>query len=266
MEVRGGTDSSAGSVGFERVLIGIDDTAASLVAAAQAEVVRAEHAEVVLVAVAERYLAAHAGAAATHAGDAVAARMLDELEGAKALVHADDIVVASGRLTDVLLRECAARGGSLIVVGARPHGRLTAAVFGGHDVDALHDAACSVLIARPGWGPRLPDRIVVAVDGSPEARAAEDIGRGLGAKLGVEVVPVIGLDEHVDPELLRTEREDAVLEPGPLADAVVAASSPSTLLVVGDDRHGRRADLAERVVWHARCSVLVVRRDSATEA
>jgi nucleotide-binding universal stress UspA family protein len=266
MEARGRMDSVSSSGGFDRVLVGIDDTAESLVAAAQAEVVRADAAEVVLVAVAERYLAAHAGAAAIHAGDAVAAGTLDELEGAKALIDADATVVASGRLTDVLLRECATRGGSLIVIGARPHGRLTAAVFGGHDVEALHDATCSVLIARPGWGPKAPDRIVVAVDASPEARAAEDVARGLGAKLGVEVVSVIGLAERVDPELLRAERKDAVFEPGPLADAVVAASSPGTLLVVGDDRHGRRADLAERVVWHARCSVLVVRGERAAEA
>ena len=266
MEARGLTDSASTSFGFDRVLIGIDDTAESLVAAAQAGAVRAEKAEVVLVAAAERHLAAHAGAAAVHASDAVVAGMLDELEGAKVLVDADATVVGGGGLTDLLLRECATRGASLIVVGARPHRRLTAAVFGGHDVDALHEASCSVLIARPGWGPKPPDRIVVAVDGSAEARAAEGVARGLGAKLGVEVVPVIGLDEHVDPDLLRAERKDAVLESGPLADAVVAASSPGTLLVVGDDRRGRRGDIAERVVWHARCSVLVVRGTRAAEA
>jgi nucleotide-binding universal stress UspA family protein len=266
MEARSGRDSSASSGGFSRVLIGIDDTAESLVAAAQANAVRADDAEVVLVAAVERHLAAHAGAAALHAGDAIAEGVRDEIEGANALVDADDTIIRTGRLTDVLLRECATRGGSLIVVGARPHGRFTAALFGGHDVDAIHDASCSVLIARPGWGPRLPDRIVVAVDSAPEALAAEEVARGLGAKLGVDVVPVIGLHERIDPELLRAERADAVLEPGPLADAVVAASSPSTLLVVGDDPHGRRADLAEHVVWHARCSVLIVRRDPAATA
>ena len=265
MESQGRTDArQAGAAAFARMVIGIDDTPESLVAAAQAEALRAGDAHVVLVAAAERYLAAHAGLAARHAQDALVAGTLDELERAKAVIDADDTVVGSGRLVDLLLSECSRRDATLIAVGARPHRRLSAAVFGGHDVDALHEASCSVLIARPGWGPAKPERIVVAVDGTPESRAAEAVARSLGSRLGCDVAPVISLDEHVDPELLRAEREDALLEPGPLANAVVAACTPGTLAVVGRSQsHSRRQSVAERVVWSARCSVLVVQGELA---
>jgi nucleotide-binding universal stress UspA family protein len=257
----------AGPAGFSHVVVGIDELPESLVAAAQAEAVRAEDAHVVLVAVAERHLAAHAGLAASHAEGALVAGTLDELERARAIVDTDDVVVGSGRLVDLLLAQCPRQPGALIAIGARPHGRLSAAVFGGHDVDALHDAGCSLLIARPGWGPAKPDRIVVAVDGTPESRTAENVARSLGARLGCDVFPVIALDEHVDPELLRAEGKDAVLEPGPLAAAVVAASSPASLAVVGrSGNRGRQARTAERLVWSARCSVLVVQSEPPAAA
>jgi nucleotide-binding universal stress UspA family protein len=250
--------------GFGHVVIGVDETPESLVAAAQAEALRADDAHVVLVAAAERHLASHAGLSAAHAEHALVAGTLDELERAKAIVDTDDTVVGSGRLVDLLVKECSRRDATLIAVGARPHGRLSAAVFGGHEVDALHSARCSLLIARPGWGPAKPDRIVVAVDGTRESRTAEAVARSLGARLGCAVFPVISLDDHVDPELLRTERKDALLEPGPLATAVVAACTPGTLAVVGRaERHGRRADVAEKIVWSARCSVLVVQGELA---
>jgi nucleotide-binding universal stress UspA family protein len=256
-----------GDAAFAHIVVGVDETPESLVAAAQAEALRADDAHVVLVAVAERHLAAHAGLAARHAEEVVVAGTLDELERAKAIVDADDTVVGSGRLVDLLLAECPERGASLIALGARPHRRLSAAVFGGHEADALHDAGCSLLIARPGWGPARPERIVVAADGTTESRAAEAVARSLGSRLGCAVLPVISLDDHVDPELLRAERKDALLEPGPLADAVVAACSPATLAVVGrSETRGRRATLAERIVWSARCSVLVVQGELATAA
>jgi nucleotide-binding universal stress UspA family protein len=244
---------------FGEIVIGIDDTPESLVAAAQAEALRGADARVVLVAAAERHLAAHAGLAARHAGDALVAGTLDELERAKAIVDADDTVVGAGRLVDLLLAQCTNRETALLALGARPHRRLSAALFGGHESEALHNAGCSLLIARPGWGPARPDRIVVAVDGTPESRAAEALARALGKRLGCDVFPVISLQDHVDPELLRSERKEALLEPGPLSDAVVAASSPASLVVVGrGERHSRGAKTAERVVWSARCSVLVV--------
>jgi nucleotide-binding universal stress UspA family protein len=264
------TNSRPGSDAvFGHIMVGIDQTHESLVAAAQAGVLRAPGGHLVLVAVAERYLAAQAGLSAWHADDQVVAETSTELARAQELVEADEAILESGRLVDLLCGECTRRGATLIAVGVRPHRRLAALTFGGHDVEALHDSPCSVLIARPGWGPAKPERIVVAVDGSPESRAAEAAARSLATRLDREVVPVVGLGDDVDLAVLRAERDDALLDPGRLVDAVGSASSKSSLVVVGRGRErGRRwgGGLVERVVYSARCSVLVVEHRSAARS
>jgi len=251
---------------FDNVLVGIDDTHESVVAAAQAGVLRAPGGRLTLVAVAEKHLAAHAGLAAVHAEDAMIAGTETELAHAREVVDADDTVLAAGRLVDHLGRECASRQATLIAIGVRPHRRLAALTFGGHDVEALHDLRCSVLIARPGWGPARPERIVAAVGVSEESHVAEATARALADRLGCRIVPVVGLADDVDAATLRAERDDAVLDPRTLVDAVVAASNESSLVVVGRGRdEGRRwgGSLVERIVYGARCSVLVVQTRSA---
>jgi nucleotide-binding universal stress UspA family protein len=259
----GGPAGGADAV-FRHVLVGIDETPESLVAAAQAAVLRECPGRLVLLAVAERYLAARAGLAAAHAEEQLCAGTSQELARALELVQADDAVLTFGRLVQVLCGESARRGATLIAVGARPHRRLPALALGGHDAEALHAAPCSVLIARPGWGPRRPERIVVGVDGSPESRAAAAVGRSLAGRLGRELVPVIGLEDAADLAVLCAEGEDALLDPGPLADAVASAATRRSLVVVGRSRGGHRAGGAvERVVYGSRCSVLVVEHASS---
>lgn len=260
-----GQRSPGGDAIFGQVIVGIDETPESLVAAAQAGVLRAPDGRLVLLAVSERHLAAHAGLAAASAEDHLYAGTAAELAYAKELVDADDERLTSGKLVDLLCAECARREATLIAIGVRPHRRLAALTFGGHDVEALHDVKCSLLIARPGWGPHKPERIVVGVDGSPESRTAEAVARSLGARLGCDVVPVVGLGGKILPELLREEREDALLDPRPTAEAVVAASSKGSLVVVGrcPDRHRRGSKFVERVVYSSRCSVLVVEHEPA---
>src|SRR5215207_492195 len=90
---------------FGSVLVGLDETLESLVAAAQAGVLRAPGGELVLLAVAERYLAAHAGMGAPHAEDDLVAGVESELERARALVEADTTLVTAGRLVDQLCTE-----------------------------------------------------------------------------------------------------------------------------------------------------------------
>jgi nucleotide-binding universal stress UspA family protein len=263
------TPASGADVGFDYVLVGIDDTPESLVAAAQARVLLAPGGKLVLVAVTERYLASHAGLAASHAGDTLAAATAADLERAQELVDADETVSASGRLVEVLCAERERRGASLIAVGVRPHRRVVVVTFGGHDIEALHDARSAILIARPGWGPMKPDRIVVGADSPPEARAAELAARRLAERLECDVVPVVALDDHVDLPLIRSERDDALFIPGELGDAVVGAATKSSLVVVGraaDRGPHRGPDFAERLVYAASCSVLVIRHESGPAA
>ena len=79
--------AAEGEAVFRRVLVGIDETPESLVAAAQAAVLRTPGGRLVLVAVAERYLAAHAGMAAVDAEDRLTAAASEDLERARALAR-----------------------------------------------------------------------------------------------------------------------------------------------------------------------------------
>ena len=237
---------------FDRVLVGVDETPESLIGAAQARVLCAPGGHLTVVAVAETYLAAHAGMAASLAQEAVESDTAAALEQACELADPDERRLTAGRLVDVLRADCRRGGASLIVVGARPHRRLGAATFRGHDVELLHDAVCAVLVARPGWGPSKPSRIVVGVDGSAAARAAETAARALAARLGSEIVPVVPLAAHPGPELLRAEREDGVLATGNLVDAVAHVATERSLVVAG------RGGDVERIAYTSRCSVLVL--------
>lgn len=237
---------------FGRVLVGVDDTPESVVAAAQARALMPAGGHLAVVAVAETYFAAHAGAAAVFAEGGLETETAQVLEQARQLAEPDEQRFTGGRLVDVLQAECKRSGATLVAVGARPHRRLSAAVFGGHEVELLHGAACALLIARPGWGPSKPSRVVVGVDGSEASQAAESVARALAARLGCAIVPVVPLGARPGVEVLRQEREDAVVAPGELVEAVAHAADERTLVVAGKG-HG-----AERIAYATRCSVLVV--------
>jgi len=237
---------------FGRVLVGVDDTPESVVAAAQARALTPADGHLAVVAVAETYFAAQAGAAARFAEGGVETETADVLEQACELAEPDERRFTAGRLVDVLRAECRRSNATLVAVGARPQRRLSAAVFGGHEVELLHGASCALLVARPGWGPAKPSRVVVGVDGSETSQAAESVGRALSARLGCAIVPVVALAARPGAEVLRLEREDAVVAPGELVDAVARAADERTLVVAG------RGHDAERIVYATRCSVLVL--------
>jgi hypothetical protein len=81
---------------FGHVLVGIDETPESLVAAVQAGALRAPDGRLVLIAVVERYLATHAGLAAADAEDRLLAGTSGDLARARELVDADDAILTRG--------------------------------------------------------------------------------------------------------------------------------------------------------------------------
>ena len=98
-------------------------------------------------------------------------------------------VLLHGRPASVIVDEARDMSADLIVVGHRGQGRSELALLGSVSAEVVDQAPCPVLVARD-------DRIgpaILAVDGSPHARAAETMmtGRPLFTGLPISVVSVV---------------------------------------------------------------------------
>jgi nucleotide-binding universal stress UspA family protein len=100
------------------------------------------------------------------------------------------LVVDVERL-DPLLAELERTEATLAVVGPPRHSRAAGITLGSVPTHLLHEARCSVLIARtPRDLAAWPGTIVVGIDGSPAAAAALDAASALAARYGANLRPV----------------------------------------------------------------------------
>jgi nucleotide-binding universal stress UspA family protein len=231
---------------FDRVLVGVDGSAASLEAARQAAVLVALAGTLRVVTV--------FGAAPAVGGTGteippyldeerqrrVAERIAHGAAAALAELHAVDVDVAGGCPWEELLRLARRRRATLVVVGSSGVGRARGVVCGSTTTEVLHRAPSAVLVARAA-GSEFPGRIVVGLDASPEAALAHAEALRLARRFGAEVRTVSARDP---------------------VDGLVSEARGADLLVVGSrGLHGVRAlgSVSERVAHRAPCSVLVVR-------
>jgi nucleotide-binding universal stress UspA family protein len=262
--------SSTGRAGpFDRVLVEIDETPESLVAAAQGRTLCGPHCELELLAVVDTTAVTQAGAAAPFAARGVTEATASALEHARTLLRPSTVRFVAGDARETLLAEARATHATLVAVEMHEHSRLTARVFGTVDASILREGVCNLLVSRPGWGPAKPRSVVVGTDGSGEARRAEEVARTLAERLGIELRLVVALGgKPVDPAVFSEAYADAVLDSRDAISALTAAGDKHDLVVVGSrGLHGLRAlgSVAERTVYRAHCSVLVVRGASASE-
>ena len=76
----------------------------------------------------------------------------------------------------------------LIVVGNRGLGALKRTVMGSVSESVVRNAHCPVFVAREGRGMApLPEKIVAAVDGSEESKAAADMAAEVAGAVGAEL-------------------------------------------------------------------------------
>jgi nucleotide-binding universal stress UspA family protein len=177
--------------------------------------------------------------------------------------------VVRGFAWDELIKAADANETTLVVVGSHGQGRMRGIVMGSTATAVVHRAQCSVLIAR-GAGDDFPRRIVVGVDGSPEAAAAYAVAREIARRFGSQLWPVVahggdGLADDAVARIVDYHHEDSPDEP---VEALVAASADADLLVVGSrGLHGLKAlgSVSERVAHRARCSTLIVRNRAVEE-
>jgi nucleotide-binding universal stress UspA family protein len=99
------------------------------------------------------------------------ARIVRQLKAA----HLDATgVVLRGRPATVLIDEAQRVGADLIVAGSRGHGPIASLVLGSISGELVDTAPCPVLVARSSSA----KRVLLASDGSPSARQAEDMLAG----------------------------------------------------------------------------------------
>jgi nucleotide-binding universal stress UspA family protein len=232
-------------VAFRKIIVGIDGSPAAAEALEQARAVKADDGSLLAIAVAETHLAGHTGLEAPRwqeqlIAEAEAAR--DAADRVLAGAEGTATSVVQGRAADELLGAAKREGADLVVAGSHGGGWVAGIVLGSVATLALHDAPCSVLVARARSGGReFPGAITVGVDGSEQAAAAERVAQELAAETGASL--------------------QVVTEDHPV-DALVDAGNVCGLLVVGSrGLHGIAAlgSVAERVAHRAPCSVLVVR-------
>jgi nucleotide-binding universal stress UspA family protein len=249
---------------FERVIAGVDGSDAGREAAVQAGWLVAPEGALELVTAV--YLI---GSSLQHwPQERVDAAL--ELEGGPALYAAAALVgprattrLLSGPPLQMLLDEAKRYQATLLVVGSHGHSRLSELLIGGVAGPLLHQAQCSVLIARtPTTAAPFPSGVVVGVDGSPSSLDALAVGDYVSHRFDVPLRTILARDGDVDfvhAELKAPALE--IVDDAPV-DALVDAASASDLLIVGNrGLHGLRTlgSVSERVAHRAVSSVLIVR-------
>lgn len=262
------------TAGFKCAVCGIDGSVEGTASAQQAARLLGPGGRILLVAGVDPW-----DAFANARGDLDRARARLHTDAEEALLRArreldgerdSDARVIDGRASDILLDEVKREGADLVAVGTHSRGRTHGYVVGSVTTLLLHEAPCSVLVARASAPPlHWPRRILVGVDGSADSALALERARGLGAEPGarIEVITASG----GKPLNLRAAQMVGSglphkIDSRPPVEALVEASASADLLIVGSRGvHGLSTfgSVSERVADRAACSVLVVRSGSA---
>lgn len=250
---------------FKRILCGVDESPESVEAVRQARQLADINTELLLVGVVDEAVAVHAGWAATAVLDDMRAAEVAALAAARRVGgrQAETRLVRGvpwSSIADLAGEEEA----DLVAVGSHEHRRTAGIVGGSVATYMLHEAPCSVLIARRcGHPDRFPRSIVAGFDGSACGVEALALARRLAevTNANLRVVAAAG-GEKLPLDPIREHAPDAALDHCPPVEALVAESETADLLVLGSrGLHGLAAigSVSEQVAHRAKSSVLVVR-------
>ncbi len=252
---------------FDRVVCGVDRSDAGAAAARAAALVTDPEGSLTVVSANDSSIAVHAGwnmsqvldeltldASAALEQGSVTARSLHEL-GSKLL---------EGDPAHALLAEVERQAATAVVVGHHGHTRMTGIALGSVATQLLHEAPCSVLIARgeivAGFWPR---RIIVGIDGSEHSARAYEAACAFARRMDAGLRAVAATrDGGVDLEAARLIAPELKEHDSRPLDLLSIYSGTTDLMVVGSrGLRGIRAlgSLSERLAHETRSSVLVVR-------
>lgn len=250
---------------FDRVVVGVDGTDFGFEALHQTLALSPPGRAVLAVTALDTAIAGYAGFQV----DYYKAQLEEEAERARA--RAVEIMgdrpncttkLVRGDAKGVLRHVCNEYDATLVALGGRSSSRFLGIVTGETASTLLHDAARSVLFARPQWGRRWhPNRVLVGLDGSDSSLAALAVGDDLAERLGSELQVVTATGgKAVERGGAWAERVTEWDPAHPFA-ALRDRSTLADLLILGSrGLHGVRAlgSVSERVAHRAHCSTLVV--------
>lgn len=255
---------------WDRVVCGIDGTAASIEAARTVARLIPPEASLTLCAV----IGPPRGAAGDGSEQQLTREAQEALERAQLEIadrHEAELLLREGPPTQMLLDALASEHATLVAVGSHGRGRGAGIAFGSVATAMLHQAPCSVLVshATREQEPQRGGVVVIGYDGSGGARRALAAGRELSARLALRLRAVVALGGAlVAPELpwLPEDLGDemtVIEDPRAPVEALVDASGSAELVIVGS-RHlpgvlAALSSVSERAAHRVACPVLVVR-------
>lgn len=251
---------------FDRILCGVDDSAAGATAARLAARVSLPESSLELVSVEDPKAVAQAGMYATQAAVdiAEAARAALDRGTKEAAAHPPAATrQLKGPPAKRLEQELERIDATLVVVGSHDQRRSVGIVLGTVATHMLHEAPCSVLIARePRDAFHWPRSIVVGIDGSQQSADAASVARQLAERFEAKLRCVVAPAGEADLDAAREIAQDLEELEGKPVDELTVLSEWADLVVVGSrGLKGLKSlgSVSERVAHRAHSPVLVVR-------
>lgn len=249
---------------FTKVVCGVDRSPESLEAVKQALRLAPGDAELTLVSVSESHLAVHTGLSAPEWTRRLNEDARAALEEASEIADEAETILLRGRAADTFVRALADQGATLAAVGSHEFSRTAGMLIGSVATRTLHEAPCSVFVARAADWP-WPRSIVIGLDGSDGSFAAAVVAHDVAARTGSAVRLVVARGaspSDIATEALTKYGHDLSFSDAKPVSALLEAARDADLLVVGSRGvTGLRAlgSVSERVAHRAPCSLLVVR-------
>ena len=249
---------------FTKIVCGVDGSPAALEAVKQAQRLAPAGAELTLVSVSESHLAVRTGMSAAEWAQRLNEAAQAALDDAREIVDDAQTVLLHGRAADTFVHAVADQDATLAAVGSHEISRTAGMLIGSVATRVLHEARCSVLVARAGEWP-WPRSIVVGLDGSDGSFAAAVVAHDVATRMGSTVRLLVargGSPADVAIEALaKFGYELAFSDEKPVPALLEAARGADLMLVGSRGVTGLRTlgSVSERLAHHAPCSLVVVR-------